>query len=284
MRAWLGSLILILPLSAHGLKAERETFSLIGWNDACSVAVSHQGYPALGQGIYNDPIFSRIGTLTIAPGQDSATAAWDEDTPGSGAWNRLESPKIAETLRAAGYDQAGFEEILPAPAGGQDGPAAVLLSSAAFSLRMKKPWPGSPWRWDRSYYSPLNDCGLFVFARGEAARPAYLYLLARIYDPAARLHRARAHISNARLLMESGNLSSALPEVKVAAAIAPSDASIRYQHAAILCLAGELEAAQTELAAAIKIDPAYKQHARRDMDFESISSLERFQLLTREQK
>lgn len=282
MRPLLAVVLSLAASSAFGHEIERESFALIGWNSACSVAVAHYGYPVFGQAAYNEPVHTRIGKLSIAPGKETSQAAWDINWDGADTWDSPLADKARTQLAASGYALPGFPEtILSGRVGAQPGLAQTILSPAAFALRATAAWPGPEWRWHQVHYSPLGTCGLFVFLKGGADKPFYRYLLLRIYNASARPQRSRAHVTNSLLLLEANDFPGALAEAATAAQMTPSNALARYQHAAMLCLAGRFEEALAGLDAAVKLDPKYKKEARTDRNFEAIFSWPRFKLVTR---
>jgi len=283
MRAFLALVLNLAAGRTFGHDVDRETFTIIGWNEACSVAIAHYGFPALGQGIYEEPVRTRIGTLTIRPGADTAQTAWEADWDGAGTWNTSKAKASISNLGAAGYDQAGFmETVRPDRIGAQPGLEETIRSTATFALRSTAGWPGPGWRWRQVFYSPLGDCGLFVFAKTGVSRPFYRALLLRIYNASARTLRSRAHVTNALLLLGEGDMAGALEEASIAARMTPQLALARYHYAALLCLSGRLTEAETELAAAVQLDPQHKKQAREDRDFESLHVSPRFQSIIKD--
>ena len=281
MRAGLCLIVLLSAGSALGQAIERETFSTAGWNDACSVAVAHYGYPPLGQGLRDDPVLTEIGTLTIGPGEQSARAQWDINWAGVGTWQPGQAARALSDLAAAGYSQAGFAELVrPHRLASQAGPAQVLLSTAAFSMRSTAGWPSRGWNWDQVVYSPLGNCALFVFRADRQDAAFYSFLLLRVYDPSARGRRAQAHLDSAGLAYDAGDLPGALEESAIAAQMVPDLAQARYRHAAMLCLSGRSDESLAELDAALRLDPNLKAKAPHDPDFESLRAFSHFQSLT----
>jgi hypothetical protein len=279
MRAWLGALFLLVAGPLAGQEVERETFAVLGWNDSCSVAVRHFGYATLGEAVQTDPVRTRIGTLTIAPGEDSARTVWTADWKGARTWQKDEAKKALLDL-AADYKQAGFPEDIRVLREGDPHPfEAAILSTAAFSMRAPFRWPGGDWRWDQVLYSPLGDCGLFIFSRRDDGRPFYRYSLQRFYNPSVRIQRAEAHLSNSRLLFEASDLPGALAEAACAARMRPELAATRYRHAALLCLSGQLNESVAELGEAVRRDAKLARQARSDPDFSEVSAFPAFRSL-----
>lgn len=280
MRALLWTALFLAAHPVAGQSVERETFAVIGWNDACSVAVQQFGYATLGEAIKDEPVLSRIGTLSIPPGEEASRTEWAVDWRGAHTWNTETARKALQDLVAAGYKRPGFPEDIRVPQEGAPHPfEESIISTAAFSMRARFKWPGGDWRWDRVLYSPMGDCGLFLFSRRDDGRPFYRYTLMRFYNPSVRLQRAAAHLTNSRLLFEASDLEGALTEAATAARMRPDLASSRYRHAALLCLSGQLNDSVSELGEAIRLDPKLTAQARQDPDFAEISGFPRFRAL-----
>lgn len=271
-------LLAALPLLA-ATGAEREELHVIGWNDACSVAVKHLLFPRLGEAISGEPIAARIGTVTIPPGEQRASPKWFQESRGALSWDAEAFEKVEKQLRALGYEREGFPEtIRPQVSDAQPGLAETLLSTRTLALRPGLDWPGEGWRWTEARYSPLGTCALLLFEDGSSPpRPGWL--LARVYNPRARLDRSRAHAANARLQLEAGELELALAEAATAAGLAPESALARYVHAGLLSLSGRTDAAVAELRAAIALDPEKTRQAREDRDFDNLRAREDFKRL-----
>ena len=202
-------LLLMLLFAASptsGQEIEREELAVIGWNEACSGALTHFAYPRLGDAAQAEPVRTRIGTITIPPGEQVSRLDWALGWDGPDTWDAAAAKKAIAALIAAGYAQRGFVETV------RPGSDAVLLSSAAFALRPAAPWPPSSWRLARVHYAPLDGCALFVFARAGSEKPVYRTLLGRLYDPGARPARAKVHAEAARRLLAAGELDAALEE------------------------------------------------------------------------
>jgi hypothetical protein len=271
MRAPLAALFLLAAGPLFGQEVERETFAVLGWNDACSVAVQHFGYGTLGEAIQDEPVSTRIGTLSIPPGEEASRTAWAVEWQGAGSWDKAAAKKSLLDLGAAGYKQPGFMEDIRLHREGAPHPfEAAILSTAAFSMRAQFKWPGGDWRWDQVLYSPLGDCGLFIYSRREAGRPFYRYSLRRFYNPSVRIQRAEAHMTDSRLLFEASDLPGALAEAASAAHMRPELAAARYRHAAMLCLSGQLNESVAELAEAARLDAKLARQARDDPDFSEV--------------
>lgn len=269
MRALL-LLVLAAPLAAQEPQLEREELTLLGWNDACSVAVKHHSYPVRGTAIYGEPIGTRLGTVTIPPGEQGLKARWFYEATGPNTFDAARIARIEKDLRKLGYRRKGYPEtVRPNPSRAQPGLAETILSTATLSLRGGLSWPGRGWRWSGADYSPLGTCALLIFDSLEAP-PRKAWLMARTYNPRLRLERSRAHAANARLLFSAGELEEATAEAGTAAALAPEAALSRYVHAALLAMSGRDDEAVAELKAAIELDPRKRKEARADRDFETL--------------
>jgi tetratricopeptide (TPR) repeat protein len=269
MRALL-PLLLAVPLAAQEPQLEREELTLLGWNDACSVAVKHHSYPTRGTAIYGEPIGTRLGTMTITPGEQAQKARWFYEASGPNTYDAARIARIEKDLRKLGYKRKGYPEtVRPDPSRAQPGLAETILTTATLNLRGGLAWPGKEWRWSGADYSPLGTCALLIFDSVEAP-PRKAWLMARTYNPRLRLERSRAHAANARLLFSAGELEAATAEAGTAAALAPEAALSRYVHAALLAMSGRDDKAVAELRAAIALDPRKRQEAREDADFESL--------------
>ena len=277
MRALLSALLALSAAPASAQTVERETFAVIGWNDACSVAVQQFGYAPIGEAVVGEPVRTRIGTVTIAPGQEAPRTVLIADWVGAQTWDRKEAKKIVQNLVAAGYVEPGYTEDIRVPLKESPRPYEdVILSTATFQIRAPFQWPGGDWRWEKVVYSPLGTCGLFVYSRRHKSRPFYRTALYRFYNPAVRLQRAQAHQTNSRLLFEASDLEGALAEAATAAHLQPDLALARYRHAVLLCLSGRLNESVAELGEAVKRDPKLKDQARRDPDFVEVAEFPLF--------
>jgi tetratricopeptide (TPR) repeat protein len=276
MRAAIALALLLAAGPVAGQDVERETFMFIGWGDGCSVAFSHYGYPALGVAIHDEPVRALVGTLTVKPGAEETKSDWLVDWEGANTWQATEAKKAVADLVDAGYRQAGSTETI------RPGADETIVSTQAFSLRSTRGWPGPDWAMSLVHYSPLDNCGLFVFLKTAEDHPFYRYVLRHLYNPGARVQRAKAHLASSQRLFDDGALADALAEAATAAEMAPDLAPARYRHAALLCLSGRLEEAETALAEAVRLDPKYKRQARKDQDFDSLSHSSRFRSITKQ--
>jgi len=272
-------LALLLAAPAAALDIEREEYRVIGWNNACTVAVERYAYPVLGQAIHGEPITTRLGTLGIVTEKPIVQTRWVLESDGTNTFDRSSIGTFRRKLRKAGYDRPGFSEtIRDAFTAVSPGASEVILSTAILEARPDF-WPDTrEWRWGWAHYNPLSTCALLVYEKiGE--RDRYKFVLTRIYNAASRSDRGRAHTTNGRLLFNAGDLTGALAETEIGARAAPELAATRYQYAAMLALNGHIDAAMRELQAALKRDERYAVKAETDVDFDSLRSRQDFQEL-----
>ena len=282
MRNQIALLLAFAAAPAFGQQSSKEEFHVVGWNNACSVAVSLYSYPSLSQDSHDVPLSCRIGTMAIKPGQEAAQTAWDLSWDPATSWSADLAQRTLKTLADAGYIRPGFTETIDAaPASAQSGLEDILHSTHTFFLRSSATWPDRSWRWHQVVYSPLGDCGLFVFTK-EAPHPSHRLLLLRIYNTAARNLRSRAHVTKALLLLDEGRLDAALLEASAAVEMSPQSSQALYQHAALLCLSGSLVEAQAELAKAVALDSKLKSQAKADRNFETLFLSPAFQRIIKE--
>lgn len=258
---------------------EHETLSVLGWNRACSVAVDLRGYPFLGDASVQEPVMERVGSITIAPGSEAATAQWLMSGDGVYSWNPASVREAHAVLKQKGYTRTGYSETLrPDPVVDDAELREILLTTAAFRSRAKDLMP-APWRLAEVHYSPVVDtCALLVYDKDKIIA----LRLVRIENPAVRRDRARAHMLNGMRLLDAGDRLGALAETGIAASTAPDYPSALFHHAEQLCVNGQNDAALDKLAAAIKLDPSYKDKALRSRDFRDIEWMPRFKALTGE--
>jgi hypothetical protein len=272
-------LLLLLAAPAAALDIEREEYRIVGWNNACSVAVERYAYPMLGQAIHGEPITSRVGTLAIVTAKPIVETRWVYEADGANTYDKFAVASFRRKLRKAGFDRPGFSEtIRDAMTVESPGSAEVILSTAILEARPDF-WPDTnEWRLGHVHYNPLSTCSLLVYEKiGE--RDRYKFILTRIYNANARPERGRAHTTNGRLLFNSGDLAGALAESEIGAQTAPEVGGTRYQHAAMLTLNGRLNSAMAELLAAVKLDARFAAKAAKDVDFDSLRVRQDFQEL-----
>lgn len=284
-------LILLLAVSAGAanikdVKVEYEKFTALGWGDGCSMAVSHLGYPKLGDAIADEPVMTKIGTVDIAPGEEAQSESWKAAWHGAWSWKPKEAAAALKALSDKGLKPGLVEELRDAPVVDERDLPRLIQTTDTLHIEASFEPPGPPWRWTKIYYEPVDACVFFQYERstgsGKTLKTFYDYRLLRIHSVTARQDRALAHVTNGLLLLEQGDLDGGLAETAIAAAMAPGYAPARYHHAALMCLSGaDPEATVDELEAAINLDDKYRQVARQDKDFKSIRWHPKFQELTR---
>ena len=277
-------LLTALAVPAAALDFEREEYKIIGWNNACSVAVERYAFPQLGQAISGEPITSRVGTLAIVTAKPTVETRWVFAADGTNTYDTAAIGRIRKKLRKAGYDRSGFNETIRAAATVESpGSAEVILSTTILQARPDF-WPDTrQWRWGWAHYNPLSTCALLVYEKiGEHDR--FKFILTRIYNASARAERGRAHTTNGRLLFNAGDLDGALAETEIGARTAPEVGGTRYHYAAILTLNGRLDDAMRELLTAARIDARFAEKAAKDADFDSLRNRQDFQELILKQE
>jgi hypothetical protein len=256
---------------------ERNALTVIGWSRACSVAVDLRGYPFLGDASVQEPVMARVGSITIAPGSEAATAQWLVSGDGVYSWTPGAVREAHAALKEKGYTRSGYAEtVRPEPVFDDPSLREILLTTAAFRSRAKDLMP-APWRMAEIHYSPVvATCALIVYEKDKIIA----LRLIRVGNPAVRRERAHAHLENGLRLLENGDRLGALAETGIAAKTAPDYPAALFHHAAQLCVNGQDVAALDELAAAIKLDTSYKRKARDSRDFSDIAWMPRFKALT----
>lgn len=277
-------LLALLAPRAAAFEFEHEEYKIIGWNNACGVAVERYAYAPLGHSSRKEPITSRVGTLSIVTALPVAQTRWVFEADGTRTFDPTEIERYRLKLLKAGFDRRGYDEtIRNATTVESPGSAEVILSTASLDARPDF-WPEpSEWRWAHAHYNPLGTCALLIYERIDRAE-SYKFLLTRIYNASARVDRGRAHAVNGRLLFNQGDLAGALAETAIGAALAPELGGTRYQHAAMLTLNGRLDAGFDELQAAVKLDERFAEKAATDLDFESLRLRLDFRKLILKQK
>ncbi|MCR4294006.1 MAG: hypothetical protein NUW21_00620 [Elusimicrobia bacterium] len=276
--------LLLLTAPAAAIDIEREEYAIVGWNNACSVAVERYAFPVLGQAIHGEPITSRIGTLAIVTEKPVVETRWVFEADGANTHDKPAIAAFRRKLRKAGFDRPGFSEtIRNAPTVESAGSAEVILSTAILEARPDF-WPDTgQWRLGYVHYNPLSTCALLVYDKiGE--RDRFKFILSRIYNASARADRGRAHTTNGRLLFNAGDLRAALAETGIGARMAPEVGGTRYHHAAMLAMNGRLSEAMSELLAAVKLDEVFAAKAADDPDFDSLRVRQDFRELILKEK
>jgi hypothetical protein len=248
------------------------------------VAVSHLGFPRLGDAIVSEPVRARIGTITIGPGEENARADWRASWDGRQSWDDGVAARIKKELKTQGYSHAGWHEtVRPDDVAPERDLPRLIQTTDTFRTASRDLPGGFPdrWRMAQVYYSPVDaTCGLLVF-HDRARRDFFQYRLIRIDNPGIRSDRALAHVTNGLLLLERGDRGGALAEAAIAAEMAPDYSPARYQFGAMLAINGKSRQALDELEAALKLDGAYKKKARSDVNYEDLRWMPRFKELVR---
>lgn len=266
------------PASAareDGIPLSREEWRVIGWDDACGVAFTVLQYPKLGAAIASEPVATRVGTMSIPVGSQNFDLRWVLEADGPLSFSQKALDKAEADLRKGGYSRPGFPEVIQEAVGDQPELAHKILSTDTLAPRLKSGWPGPEWRWAAANYNPLATCALLVYEDHETP-VGHSFLLVRVYNPRTRTDRAYAHASNARLLLDEGDLAAGVVEADTAARLDPRLPIARYENAAMLALSGRMNAAVTELAEAVKLDKKYAAKARDDIDFIDLRSRDDF--------
>lgn len=261
-------------------EVDHETFFLLGWNKGCSVALAHYAYPKVGDAIADEPVMTRIGTLTIEPGEEKFKQKWAVEADGRRSFDPALARKAKADLARAGYNLSGYKEIVrPDPVVDKRDLQRLILTTETFKSRSTGPFPGPGWRMAAVYYNTTATCAMILYRQLGQRKDFYTPALIRIETPGIRRDRALAHITNGLLLLEQGERTGAVAETAIAARMAPEYAEARYKHAALLNLDGQTDAAVDELAAALQLEPTLREKAAADADFESLKGFPRFDQL-----
>lgn len=266
---------------APPVEVDHETFYLLGWNKGCSVAIAHYAYPKIGDAIADEPVMTRIGTWTIEPGKENAVANWAFEAEGRRTYDPEAARKAKAELAKKGYTMSGYKEIVRGdPVVDKRDLPRLILSTETFKTRSEGPFP-DPKRFRPAsiYYNTVATCALIVYRELGQRKDFYKELLIRVETPHIRRDRAIAHITNGLLLLEQGERTGAVAESAIAARLAPEYSEARYKHAALLNLDGQTDAAVDELTAALQLEPALRERAASDADFESLRGFPRFDQL-----
>lgn len=277
------ALLVLLGPPARAQDADHETFRVLGWNrKECSVAVAHYAFPRLGDAIADQPIMTRIGRLSLAPGGEEAQETWLEKAAGKNSWDAPAAEEALAALKKSRHVLPGYAETLRwEPVVDKRELPRLLLTTDTFRTGARD-WPPAAYRLAAVHYSPLSSpCGLLLYRHAGLPKDFFQYRLIRIHNPVIRLDRALAHVTNGKLLLERGDAAGALAETAVAAAMAPEYGLARYHHGTMLALHGKTDPALDELATAVGLDPQYRGKARGDRDWESLRWHPRFKELTR---
>ena len=174
-RLFFSSLLALVGCAGFSLAAvqhrivpiHHESLKVLGWNRECSVAITYLGFPFLGDASIQDPVKTRIGTLTIAPGAESSAPRWLVSADGVTSWNHFAAADSERDLKKEGYARPGWREtVRPEPVIEDPDLQQLLLSTATFHTNapdMPMGFPGT-WRLAQVHYAPIaSTCGLLVF-------------------------------------------------------------------------------------------------------------------------
>lgn len=266
-----------------GGRPAREEFELLGFGDACSAAFRYYRYPATGEGLEDNPVWGRVGIVTLAPDATRETVQWVFEQAGGLNFDKAMAAVAAENVGRSGWTRKGWTEtVRPEPAANRPGLDELIRSTVSFDLGYAvHDWPAPPFRLSRVVYSPLSTCALAVFERDRAPTDAFRWKLVRL--PAdARRARAQAHVVNAQLLYaDYGDIYLALEEAATAAAMDPRFSEGRYKHAVLLAAHGRFDEALKELEASIALDRRYARMAKDAIEFQDVRRQGRFKELIR---
>ncbi|MBI3300074.1 MAG: hypothetical protein HYZ75_18055 [Elusimicrobia bacterium] len=256
-----------------------EEFSVLGWGDACSVAVRYMRFPPEGAGLRGVPDAFRAGLMSLPPDGDAQVEDWIYSSDKGTGYASENMSRVVEDLRGERrHDRPGTAERLrSAHVADQPGLETLLNSTTVF--KSDPPLGGFPerFRFAAVHYAPLGSCALFEFVDPATPRDGLRTKLVRLPEPGVRRARARAHVTNALLLYRNEtDLTAAEAELAVASAMDPQYPLARYNHAILLTLHGRFNAAIESLKAAVKHDGAWAEEASRASEFEPLREDPRF--------
>lgn len=256
-----------------------EDFAVLGWGEACSVAVQYLRYPPEGAGLRGVPEAFRVGIISLPPNAEAQEEHWTYTSDKGQGFSSENLTRVVAALRDEGrHDRPGTQERLRySRVADQPGLASLLFSTAVF--KADPPLDGVPerFRFRAAHYSPLGSCALFEFIDPASPRDGLRTQLARLPEPGVRRARARAHVNNALLLYRNdADLTAAEAELAIAAAMDPKYPLGRYNHALLLTLHGRFDEALESLKVAIKRDGTWAEEARRATEFEPLREDPRF--------
>ena len=266
---------LLLASLAHGELTDKNRFgyeevSLLGWNDACAVALRHLRYPPSPEGGPIDPEAGRIGAVALAPDSTKAAPTWTLIVKEGTLWDRGQAAAAQDAMARAGFTRSGYRERLyKEPVVGGLG-IETLASTASLRIGYQVSIPTAPYSLVQIDYSPLGTCAFLLYEKPGHPPNLYRYQLARV-PLDARRKRAQAHLNNGLLLYRKGNdIFGALAEVEIAAAMDPRLGDARYHHAALLAVHGRFEEALAELREAVLLDEKYARMAKEAVEFDDL--------------
>ncbi len=173
--------------------------------------------------------------------------------------NILVSDKVAQKMLAAFETSAGSlgDRLLAALSAGDSagGDSRGRQSAALIVVR-----PQAGYRYDRAIDIRVDD------------HPEPLAELRRLYT----LARALGCLNLASQLYQSGNLSGALAQARLAVEIGPTIPETFYDYACYLALSGDTAAALENIVRALQLAPHFKEMAKRDTDLKALWETKRF--------
>ena len=254
-----------------------EEVAVLGWNDACSVALRHYRYPPFAEGAEPEPVAGRVGAVVLKPDSALPRGVWTLEVKEGTLWDRAQAAAAHDALTRIGFTRQGLRERLrkePAPPGGPR--LATFESTASLRVGYAVPIPSAPYSLSWVDYSPLGNCAFLLYEKQGRPPGVYRYQLVRI-PLDVRRERAQAHLKNAELLYRKGeDTYGSLDEAEIAAGMDPRLGEARYRYAMMLALHGRFDEALRELREAVVIDPAYGRQAKEAVEFDDLHGQPRF--------
>lgn len=265
------------PQPESRIRYGHEEVAVLGWNDGCSLAIRHFRFPPSVEGAQVDPVWGRLGTVSLDPGKRQPTVKWQLQVKDGFPYFKGYETAAHDQLTRAGYTRAGLmERIRPDPIAPGRGLEPVIRSTASLRVGYSVAYASAPYALSRVHYSPLGMCAFLVFERPGWPPNVHKYQLVRV-PLDARLERARAHLLNSVLLYRNhSDTYGALEEAAIAAATDPRNSEGRYRHALMLAVHGRFEETIKELREAVVLDRKWAEAAREAIEFEDLWKQERF--------
>lgn len=254
-----------------------EEVVVLAWNEACSIGIRHYRYPGSVEGAPVDPMWGRLGAVSLDPGETRAKVNWLLQVKPGYAYYKGYQTAAEDQLNRGGYTRNGFvERVRTEPVASGRGLESLIKSTASLEVGYNVAYASAPHALSRVYYSPLGTCAFLVFERPGIPPDLFKYQLVRV-PVETRRKRAEAHITNALLLYKKdGDLYGALEEAEIAAGMDPRLAEARYRYAALLSAHGRFEEALKELREAVTLERSYAKTARAAIEFEDLWKQPRF--------
>lgn len=254
-----------------------EEAQVIGWNDACSVAIRHFRYPPSVEGAQVEPNWGRLGTVSLAPDRSRPTTRWALQIKEGLPFSKGYELAAGEQLSRGGYKKPGFVERvrLDPVAEGRD-LESVIKTTASLRVGYSVGYASAPYALTRIHYSPLGNCAFLVFQKPGYPPQVYKYQLVRV-PIEARRRRAEAHLTNALLLYKkASDTYGALEEAEISSGMDPRLSEARYHHAVMLAVHGRFDDSLKELHEAVVLDGRWAKAAREAIEFEDLWKQARF--------